>query len=133
MSPVFVTLQEVLAIHAHLIERYGGSSGVRDFGLLQSALGMPQQSFGGAWLHASIHEMAAAYLFHLCKNHPFVDGNKRTALGVAIVFLGLNGETLWADPDALIDRVLGVAEGRVAKSDLAAFLLANTNPRVEVK
>lgn len=87
MEPVFVTLDEVFAIHRDQIERYGGAPGVRDQGLLLSALAQPAATFGEGFLHADLHEMAAAYLFHLIQNHPFVDGNKRVAAVAAAVLL----------------------------------------------
>ena len=77
MDPVFLTRTEILAIHADQLRRYGGAGGIRDEGLLDSALAAPQSAFGGEFLHAGLHEMAAAYLFHLVSNHPFLDGNKR--------------------------------------------------------
>ncbi len=78
-APRFLSIDDVLALHERQIERYGGGAGIRDLGLLQSAVALASASFDGAWLHASLEEMAAAYLFHLAQNHPFVDGNKRTA------------------------------------------------------
>lgn len=129
MKPTFLGLDDVLALHGRSVELFGGGVGIRDVGLLESALAMPRATFGDEWLHPSIHEMAAAYLFHVCKNHPFVDGNKRTALACALVFLGLNGHSVFAPSDALLDVVLGVAEGRVAKAEVAVFLKANTEPR----
>jgi death-on-curing protein len=83
---LFLTLAEAIEIHTDQIHRYGGQSGVRDLGLLESALAQPEASFAGEWLHGDIYEMAAAYAYHLCQNHPFVDGNKRTALTTALVF-----------------------------------------------
>jgi death on curing protein len=80
MTPRFLDLVEVLEIHESRIELYGGRPGVRDLGLLQSALAQPSAGFGGEYLHGNLYEMAAAYLFHVSRNHPFVDGNKRTAL-----------------------------------------------------
>lgn len=74
MKVVFLALDEVLALHADQIGRYGGRRGIRDVGLLQSALAVPAATFGAGFLHGSVHEMAAAYLFHLAQNHPFVDG-----------------------------------------------------------
>jgi death-on-curing protein len=118
----FLTLDEVLAIHAHQIERYGGSPGIRDRGLLASALAMPDAAFGGEDLHPTLHEKAAAYLFHLVKNHPFVDGNKRVGLAVCLVFLRLNGVTIRATDDELVELVLGVISGRLGKADAAVFL-----------
>jgi death-on-curing protein len=111
-APIFLTLDEVLAIHADQVRRYGGAHGVRDWGLLSSALAMPQASFGGVYLHNSLAEMAAAYLFHLARNHPFLDGNKRAALASALAFLWLNDEHLEADEDELTELVMGVAAGR---------------------
>jgi death-on-curing protein len=126
--PAFLTLDEVLALHADQIERYGGALGVRDLGLLESALAAPRAAFGGEYLHGSIPEMAAAYLFHLVRNHPFVDGNKRAGLAAAIAFLGLNGLWLEADPGELADEVLGIAEGGVAKAELAEFIRMHLQP-----
>ncbi len=121
-QPAFLTLDEVLALHADQIERYGGSPGVRDLGLLESAVAAPRATFGGGWLHGTLPEMAAAYLFHLVRNHAFVDGNKRTGLAAAIAFLGLNGMWLEADEDQMVDLVLGVAKGRVGKAEVAVFV-----------
>jgi death-on-curing protein len=121
VTPRFLTLEDVLLLHDDRIARYGGTLGVRDIGLLQSALGMPAATFSGALLHESVPHMAAAYLFHIAKNHPFLDGNKRTALAAAIAFLGLNGWLLDADPDELIETVLGVVAGTISKSALAVF------------
>ena len=129
MAVVFVTLDEGLALHADQVERYGGRLGVRDIGLLESALATPAATFGGQFLHVSIHEMAAAYLFHLVGNHPFLDGNKRTGLMVMLAFLGLNGLRLRADPDELTDLVLGVVEGKVSKAEVAVFLERYVRPR----
>jgi death-on-curing protein len=122
MDPVFLTLDEVLALHGDQIRRYGGSGGMRDLDLLSSALGTPSATFGGAFLHQSLFEMAAAYLFHIAQNHPFVDGNKRTALAVALVFLLLNDVEILSSDDDLTELVLGVAEGKIAKSEVAVFL-----------
>jgi len=127
-KPVFLTLDEVLALHAEQIRRYGGSPGVRDLGLLESALAAPRATFGGEHLHGSLPEMAAAYLFHLVRNHPFVDGNKRAGLAAAIAFLGLNGLWLAADPDELADRVVEAAEGAAPKAALAEFIRRHVEP-----
>lgn len=122
MRVEFLTLDEVLSLHADQIARYGGSALVRDVGLLQSALAMPAATFGGEFLHGSLDEQAAAYLFHLVRSHPFVDGNKRTGLVAMLVFLGLNGRRLTAPDDELADLVLGVASGRVTKAEIAVFV-----------
>jgi death-on-curing protein len=90
VDPTFLSLDEVLEIHQEQIERYGGSDGIRDPGALESAVATPQATFGGEFLHTSIPAMAAAYLFHLCQNHPFIDGNKRVGANSAVTFLLLN-------------------------------------------
>lgn len=128
-QPTFLTLDEVLAIHADQIRRYGGTSGMRDLSLLQSAMGMPETTFGGEFLHASIFEMASAYLFHIARNHPFIDGSKRTALMCALVFLGLNDRRLEAEPAALYDLVSGIAAGQIDKSQVAVFLRGHGRDR----
>jgi death-on-curing protein len=128
-DPSFLTLDEVLALHADQIRRYGGAAGIRDLGLLRSALAMPETTFEGDFLHPSLFEMAAAYLFHVCRNHPFADGNKRTALVCALVFLGLNGCRLDAQPEALYDIVDGVAAGRLDKAHVAVFMREHARQR----
>lgn len=122
MTPVFLDLDEVLEIHRDQIHRYGGGEGVRDFGLLQSALAMPEAGTRDQYLHADLFEMAAAYLFHIVKNHPFVDGNKRVGAASALVFLELNGKGIRTKDDELVDLVVGVAVGRVSKWAVAEFL-----------
>jgi len=128
VEPVFLTLDEVVAIHRDQIARYGGAEGVRDWGLLQSAVAMPAATFGGRFLHSDLCEMAAAYLFHIVQNHPFIDGNKRVGAVAAYVFLALNDVRLTADQDAYADLVLSVARGETPKSAIAEFLQANTVP-----
>ena len=121
MEPQFLTLEEILAIHDDRVRKYGGSFGVRGLGLLQSAIGTVSATFGGEYLHQSIFEMAAAYLFHIVKNRAFVDGNKRTALACALAFLRLNGLRFTSDKSDLYNLVIGVAEGRVTKAEVAVF------------
>ena len=121
-EPEFLTLDEVLGIHADQTRVYAGASGLRDLERLRSAIAMPETTFDDEYLHPSAFEMAAAYLFHLARNHPFVDGNKRTALMCALVFLGLNGQRLRADPDDLYALVDGVAAGAVDKAEVSVFL-----------
>ena len=120
-SPRLLGLGEVLSIHVEMIDRYGGETGLRDRGLLESALAMPSMSFGGKPLHPDPFLMAAAYLFHLVLNHPFLDGNKRTAAASAIVFLELNGISIEADEDGLVEITLRAAEGRATKRQVADF------------
>jgi death-on-curing protein len=121
-EPVFLTLDEVLAAHADLIERYGGVPGLRDLALLSSSLGAVRATFDGEYLHPSLFEMAGAYLFHVARNHPFVDGNKRTALMTALLFLWLNGHEAAAPDDDPASLVEGVAAGSVTKAQASAFL-----------
>jgi death on curing protein len=125
LEPAFLTLDEVVAIHRDQIERYGGSLGVRDWGLLKSAVAMPAATFGGQFLHSDLCEMAAAYLFHLVQNHPFIDGNKRVGAVAADVFLSLNDLQLMAGEDEFAELVLSVARGETSKSNTAEFLRAH--------
>jgi death-on-curing protein len=127
----FLTLDEVIALHADQIERYGGRPGIRDLGLLQSALGTPSATFEGRFLHEDLQEMAAAHLFHIVRNHPFVDGNKRVGLMVLLAFLGLNSRRLDANAREVEDLVLGIARGRVSKAEAAVFVQQHLRPRSE--
>jgi death-on-curing protein len=129
VAPVFLDLTEVLAIHQDQLERYGGSPGIRDLGLLESALAMPSAGVRGQYLHADIFEMAAAYLFHIVRNHPFVDGNKRTGAVTALVFLEMNGVELRADEPAFENAVRAVAEGAATKGDVASLFRKQVRPR----
>jgi death-on-curing protein len=122
VAPKFLSLAEVLEIHQDQVARYGGSPGIRDIDLLKSALGMPAATYGGEFLHTDLFEMAAAYLFHLLKNHPFLDGNKRAGVVAALVFLALNGYDFEAPEDDLAETVLAVARGELDKADVAVFL-----------
>lgn len=126
MEPEFLELTEVLTIHADQIERYGGDASIRDAGLLESAVAMPRATFGGEFLHRDLFEMAAAYLFHIVQNHPFVDGNKRTGTATALVFLEMNGVAIDADEDELVALVLDVAQSRADKPRVAEFFRANS-------
>ena len=125
MSIRFLGIDEVLALHADLIDRYGGAPGVRDLGLLESAVAAPEASFDGNYLHATLPEMAGAYLFHLAKNHPFVDGNKRIAAAAMFMFLYLNSLTLDCEEDELVALTVGAASGRVTKAEVAVFVAAH--------
>ena len=131
-EPLFLTLAEFVELHADQIKRYGGQDGVRDFGLLGSALAQPEASFAGEWLHRGLYDMAAAYAYHLCQNHPFIDGNKRTALACALVFLELNGFSV-RDPKGLLrNAMLSIASGVMGKSAFGRILrqLPHTKKRV---
>jgi death-on-curing protein len=131
VEPLFLSLEEVLEIHRQQIERYGGASGVRDLSLLESAIAQPQASFSSEFLHASIPAMAAAYLFHICRNHPFIDGNKRVAANAAITFLLINDWEPTFTEDALVDTVLAVASSSMTKEGLVHLFEANCVPRPE--
>jgi death-on-curing protein len=127
MEPTFLELEEVLLIHTDQIERYGGRSGVRDLGLLESALAVPRAGSGGEYFHVSLHEMAAAYLFHLVKNHPFIDGNKRVGALAGYVFLRMNGTELDCTNSELARMVLDVAQGKADKAAVAVFIEQHSN------
>ena len=118
--PHFLTVDHILAIHLRMIAAFGGDATVRDHGLLDSAVMMPAARFRGRFLHQDVPAMAAAYLFHLRKNHPFLDGNKRTALASAEVFVLLNDRRLTATDEQLEELTRAVAAGRVSKKELIA-------------
>jgi death-on-curing protein len=121
VDPLFLTTDQVLVLHEVQLQLFRGSSGLRDIGLLQSAIGNAEATFAGVFLNETLFEMAAAYLYGICRNHPFVDGNKRTAASAALTFLNLNGIGIEADEDDLYDLVIAVAEGRVSKAAVAVF------------
>jgi death-on-curing protein len=117
----FLTLSEVLLILEDQIRNYGGVYGVRDLNLLGSAINMPQSSFGGEYLHKTIPAMAAAYAFHICQNHPFIDGNKRVALASSLVFLDINGYTFNCKDEIVYKEMMNVAKGEVKKEELIKY------------
>jgi len=122
----YLRIEEAIDFHDMLIEKYGGLSGIRDLGLLSSAMAMPLQSFMGDELHRSIYEKAAAYMYHVIKNHAFFDGNKRTGVIVSLVFLKRNGEELDFDAFTLEKLAVGVAESKISKTELAILLQKRT-------
>jgi death-on-curing protein len=126
----FLTVEVVLALHQRQARSLGGGAGLRDRGLLESAVAQPQASFGGTYAHDGLFAMAAAYLFHIVSNHPFVDGNKRAGLLAAQVFLDVNGVTLEHDSEAFYALTMGVAEGRIDKSAVAAELERIANSKL---
>ena len=119
---LFLTLAEAIDIHSNQMRLYGGLPGIRDINLLSSAIAMPHASFHGEYLHNDIYEMAAAYAFHIGKNHPFVDGNKRTALVSALVFLELNGISISDAQGKLYDAMLDLSTGKLNKCEFAGIL-----------
>ncbi|MFO0916994.1 MAG: type II toxin-antitoxin system death-on-curing family toxin [Planctomycetaceae bacterium] len=118
-------MDELVVIHQRVISAHGGSVGIRDRGLLESAASVPAAQFSGQYLHVDVPTMAAAYLFHLCKNHPFLDGNKRVALAAADVFLELNDYQLSASDDELEKLTLSVADSSTSKEAAVAFFQAH--------
>ena len=131
MEPVFLTLDEVLEIHAQQIELYGGSEGVRDPAGLEPATATPMATFGGQYLHATIPSMASAYLFHICQNHAFVDGNKRIGAFLFLWFLDAHGllyrqegSKRLAD-NALVALTLLIAESNPTEMDLLCTVVVN--------
>jgi len=117
----FLTLAEVLLILEDQIRNYGGEYGVRDINLLSSAIYMPESSFGGEYLHKTIPAMAAAYAYHLCQNHPFIDGNKRAALASSLVFLDINGYELNCEDEMLYNKIMDLAKGEINKKEMIIF------------
>ena len=119
---VHLTVEIVREIHAEAIARFGGSDGVREMALLESAVAAPQATFGGQSPYKDLAELAAAYLFHLCRNHPFIDGNKRAALGACLVFLRLNGIEPKADGPEWEELTLAVAASEIDRAETTARL-----------
>ena len=112
-----LTVEIVREIHQAAIRDFGGSDGIRENALLESSVAAPQATFGGKAIYASLTEIAAAYLYYLCKNHPFLDGNKRTALGACLVFLRLNGVETKPDGPEWEELVLDVAASRIDREE----------------
>ncbi len=133
MPPNFLSVPRVLKIHEKVVLVYGGETGLRDSRLLESAVFMPQSGMGGEYFHEDIFAMAAAYLYHIVQNHPFVDGNKRTGIAAALLFLKRNGFNVPCNDDALTDMVLGVAEGSVSKELAADFFRKHSIRRIDNK
>jgi death-on-curing protein len=122
IAPDFLTLDDVLQAHEEQMQRYGGLDGLRDRGLLESAVATPQASFGGEFLHEDLFAMAAAYAYHIAENQPFLDGNKRTGLAAALLFLKFN-EVALKDPGShLYEAMIAIAERRMNKAALAELL-----------
>jgi death-on-curing protein len=133
----FLTFDEALMLHADQIQRYGGAAGIRDEGLLRSALAQPEARFDGTYLHDTFISMAAAYLYHLVQNHPFVDGNKRIGAACAAAFLAFNGfeidpEVSEYEADTRQTRfeitVLQVAQGKMSKEQLLLWMKETIHP-----
>jgi death-on-curing protein len=122
LQPDFLELEDVLALHDEALRRHGGQSGVRDLGLLESAVAMPRGGMGNEWFHPDLWSMAAAYAFHIAENQPFLDGNKRTAIGAALVFLDLNGASISGADQELYDAMMAISAHTMPKAQLASLL-----------
>ena len=124
----YLTAEQVLFLHARLITETGGSHGLHDLGLLQSAIARPQASFEGMNLYPDLFTQAAALLDSLARNHPFVDGNKRTAIAAVALFLRCNGHVLTATNDGVLTFTLSVARGEVTLADMTDWLCLHSTP-----
>jgi death-on-curing protein len=119
LDPEFLELEDVFELHADSIARYGGDIGVRDRGLIESAVAVPRQSFGGEYLHKTLFEMAAAYAFHIAESQAFLDGNKRAGLAAATTFLAMNGYDLTERDERLYTAMIAISARTLDKSGLA--------------
>jgi death-on-curing protein len=120
---ITLSKEQVLMLHARLIEVTGGSAGVRDEGMLDSALSNPFQSFGGGELYPSIQAKAAQLCFGLVKNHSMLDGNKRLGTHVMLIFLALNGYELSYSQQELSDTILALAAGKIGAEDIREWII----------
>lgn len=130
LDPVFLDVDDVVVIHANTIQHEGGLDGLRDGGLLQSAVAMPRQRFDGEYLHRDLAAMAGAYLYHLAMNHAFLDGNKRVASFSCLIFLRANGVQQLPSADDLTRVTLAVAAGEMSKPNLIDWLRAEIGESV---
>jgi len=124
---LYLTPQQTLFIHYRLIETTGGLHGVRDIGALQAAVARPQVTFDNIDLYPDLFAKVAALMESLIKNHPFIDGNKRTAITATGVFLRRNGALLTASQDELYDFTMKMAEGKTGQVEAEAWLRMHTN------
>ncbi len=122
LDPIHLAVEQVSQVHEAVLREHGGSSGLRDLALLESAVAAPQASFGGESVFGDFVEVAAAYLFYLCKNHAFVDGNKRVALASCLLFARVNGLSVAPDGEAWEALVLDVAASRLDREDATTRL-----------
>ncbi len=131
---IFILLQDAIDFHEEIIQQYGGLSGIRDMGLLISALEIPKASMFGEYLHPTVFDKAAAYLFHIVCNHPFLDGNKRTGTAISLTFLRLNRVHIKfkkKQSSTLEELVVNMADGKVTKDEIAKFYkLCYKGPKV---
>jgi len=118
----FLTLAEIIEIHRNQINNYGGEEGIRDISLLSSAIAIPKSTFDGEYLYTDTFEMAAAYIYHICQNHPFVDGNKRVALVSGLVFLDFNKIKIEDPGNELYKMMMSIASGKMKKENIVNIL-----------
>jgi death-on-curing protein len=128
-QPVWVRRDVVVAVEEQLLAVFGGASGIRDAGLLESALARPKNRFAYEPTAVTIFDLASAYAFGLAKNHPFVDGNKRIAFATATMFLELNGYRFEAGEVDAVVRTLALAAGELKELEYAQWLKANSKRR----
>ena len=121
---VFLSVDEVVSLHDDQVSLFGGAGGIRDMGLLASAVAVPESSFNGQFLHEDVFHMAAAYAFHITENHPFIDGNKRTALNAALVFLDLNGWLVVDPAGHLYEAMVALSSHGLDKDGFAKLFRA---------
>ena len=126
-APEWILRETVIALHGQLLAEFGGTGGVRDEGLLDSALNRPENLF--VYAQPTLSELAAAYAFGLIKNHPFLDGNKRIGFAIGALFLQLNGRILMASEADAVVQTLGLAAGEVSEEEYALWLEANSRKR----
>ncbi len=119
---IFLSVEEVIQIHDNLVSEYGGLDGIRDMGLLISAIEMPKASMFGEYLHDSIFDKAAAYLFHIVCNYAFLNGNKRTGAATTLIFLNLNSHLVKYNMKDFEEMVCKVAQGLHSKQEISNFL-----------
>lgn len=124
----YLSPHQVLFLHARLIEETGGSHGVRDMGLMLSALGRPQATFEDEDLHPTIYEKAAVLADSLINNHPFVDGNKRTGIGAAVLFLSINGYLFTASNEELLNITMRIVQKQTSHNEVAAWFETHSKP-----
>src|SRR5258708_1589155 len=123
----FLTVEEVIEIHTSVISRYRGLDGIRDMGLLLSAIEMPKATMFGEYLHPSIFDKAAAYLFHIVSNHPFLDGNKRTGTAAALTFLNMNKSPIAFNEKELEELIVQIAESKIDKKQLSHYFESHSS------
>lgn len=129
MAVLFIPDEIVLLIHRDTLQMYGGRPGIRDRNLLESALAQPKMTMGRHFIHRTVFEKAAAYGFHVCSNHPFVDGNKRVSFLLMVIFLDRNGSELKATEEDAYSLTIDLASGKISKSTLADWLKKHSSKR----